>query len=448
MKKIFVSAGIAAIGAMSLHADEYAPDVTAMDASKVWSVNGTLRGFYDDNYATAPNGQKEGSAGFEFSPALSVIVPLQQTELGLRYTYGLYYYQQRENQGTDPIDQSHEADLWIDHAFTERLEGKLEDTFTSQQNPQLSSGPTALPYRAGGNNIQNTATATLHTEWTMLFSDDLGYQNTYVHYDQHGATTASFPVPPATVPPGVVSGATYGGLLDQDGNSIYLNLNYQYLPDLSFLVGYQFQLVNYLGNEPIAPNPLNATQFYYSNNRDQYSHTAYLGGQYTAIENLSLSVQAGFQYSDNFNLPSFDGQSSGSLQPYASIALTYTYMQGDYAQIGFTQSESSSATANPNVQNGSLTLYSEASVLYATINHQITPSLLASIVGHYQYSSFVSGNDDGGGQNWYSVGLNLSYTFNPHLSAEAGYNFDYLTAAGPLPGYTRNQVYLGVTATY
>src|SRR5580704_17446130 len=125
MKKIFVSAGIAAIGAMSLHADEYAPDVTATDATKTWSVNGTLRGFYDDNINTAPNGQKEGSGGFEFSPALSLILPLQQTELGLRYTYGLYYYQQRENQGSNPIDQSHEADLWIDHAFSQRWEGKI-----------------------------------------------------------------------------------------------------------------------------------------------------------------------------------------------------------------------------------------------------------------------------------------------------------------------------------
>jgi hypothetical protein len=440
MKKIFVSAGIAAIGAMSLHADEYAPDVTAVDASKIWSVSGTLRGFYDDNINTAPNGQKEGSGGFEFSPALSLILPLQQTELGLRYTYGLYYYQQRENQGSNPIDQSHQVNLWIDHAFTERWEGKVQDTFTSQQDPQLSSTPTALPYRTEGNNIQNVATASVHTEWTMLFSDDLGYQNTLVYYQQHGATEASI-----TANPG---GATYAGLLNQDGNSIYLNLNYQYLPDLSFLVGYQFGLVNYIGNEPIALNPLDPAEFYFSNSRDQYSHTLYAGGQYTAIEDLSLSVQAGFQYSDNYNLPSFDTQSPDSYQPYASIALTYNYLQGDYAQVGFTQSESSSATADPNAKNGSLTLYSEASVFYASINHQITPNLLASVIGHYQYSTYVSGNNNGQPQNWYSFGLNLSYAFNPYISAEAGYNFDYLTAAGPLAGYSRNQVYLGVTATY
>ena len=443
MKKIFVSAGLAALGATSLYAQTsstYAPDVTAMDATKPWAVSGTFRGFYDDNYNTAPNGSKQGSAGFEVSPSISILVPLQQTELGLRYTYGLYYYQKREDQGSNPIDQTQEADLWIDHAFTERWHGRVEDTFTMAQDPQLSSGPTALPYRAEGNNLQNIGTVTVHTDWAMLFSTDVGYQNTWVNYHQHGATAASFG-------PGG-SGSTYGGLLDQVGNSIWVNLNYQYLPDLSFLVGYQFGVINYTGNEPIAPNPFNPTQFYFSNNRDQYSHTIYVGGQYAATAALMFNAKVGFVYNDNYNLASFDTQSPDTYQPYANISVTYTYMEGDYAQLGFQQTQSSSATANPNATTGSLTIYNEASVLYASINHQITPYLLASIIGHYQYSTYVGGNNDGEGQSFYNLGLNLTYTFNPHFSADIGYNFDYLSSTVPLPGYSRNVGYVGFTATY
>src|ERR1700759_3685954 len=111
MKKTFVSAGIAALGVISLQASEYAPDVTAMDASKIWSVSGTLRGFYDSNYNTTP--KAVGSSGFEFSPSVSLVMPLQQTELGLRYTYGLYYYQKRQEQGSNPIDQTQDVDLWL-----------------------------------------------------------------------------------------------------------------------------------------------------------------------------------------------------------------------------------------------------------------------------------------------------------------------------------------------
>ena len=54
----------------------------------------SLRGFYDDNYTTAHTG-KQGSLGFEVNPSFNLNLPLQQTEIGLRYNYGLYYYQKR-----------------------------------------------------------------------------------------------------------------------------------------------------------------------------------------------------------------------------------------------------------------------------------------------------------------------------------------------------------------
>src|SRR5271156_5849545 len=99
MNKLFIiSMGLAAAGTTSLQA-AYAPDLNSMETSKIWSVAGTLRGFYDDNYSTSPNGQKQGSGGFEVSPSLQLSVPLQQTELAVKYTYGLYYYQARQNDG-------------------------------------------------------------------------------------------------------------------------------------------------------------------------------------------------------------------------------------------------------------------------------------------------------------------------------------------------------------
>src|SRR6516162_5826204 len=145
MKKLFVSAGLVALGAAHLHAaDEYAPDVTAMDASRIWSVSGTLRGFYDNNYTTAPT--PAYSWGWEFSPSVSLILPLQQTEIGLRYTYGLYWYQSRSRQGANPIDQTHSLNLWIDHAFSETWEAKVQDAFIYARVARLlARGP--FPYR-------------------------------------------------------------------------------------------------------------------------------------------------------------------------------------------------------------------------------------------------------------------------------------------------------------
>jgi hypothetical protein len=232
--------------------------------------------------------------------------------------------------------------------------------------------------------------------------------------------------------------------------AVWLNLNYQYLPNLSFLVGYQFGLSDYLGNEPIGIDPVTGN-FYFSDSRNEYSQYLYIGGKYSITANLSALVEAGAQYSDNYNLPSFDHQSATQFEPYANIALTYTYLPGDYAQLGFTESESSSDVAAPSASSG-LTLFEETSVLYASINHQITPKLLASIIGHYQYGAYQGGAFDSSAQAWYSLGLNLAYTFTPNFSAEVGYNYDDVTTggsgAGSVPGYTRNRVYIGVTATY
>lgn len=438
MKRIFVSASLVAIGAASLHADEYAPDFTAMDATKPWTVSGTLRGFYDDNFTTTPNGHKQGSAGFEFSPQGSVIVPLQQTELGLRYTYGLYYYQQREHQGNNPIDQTHQVDLWVDHAFNQRWEGKIQDTFTSQQDPQLTSSGTSLPYRAEGNNIQNVGTISAHTEWSMLFSSDLSYQNTWIDYHQHGATVSDLE-PPSLANPNP-KGATYAGLLNQIQHSIGVNFNYQYLPDLAFMAGYSFEWTDYTGDEPILLGPAGLSQVEYSKNRNLTSHTFKVGAEYAATANLSILAWAGVSYNDNYNLPSWDTESSTSLQPYVNIVATYTYLPGDYVQVGFSEGAASVATA--------AALYQQSAVFFASINHQITPKLTGSLIGHYQYSSYVGGSEDGVGQDWYTLGLNLAYAFTPWISADAGYNFYYLTSTRALRGYSRNIGYASVTLSY
>ncbi len=191
MKKFFVSMGLAAVGTAGLHA-AYAPDLGALSDTKLWSVSATLRGFYDDNYDTANSGlNPRGSYGFEVSPQLMLAVPLQQTELGLRDTYSMQYYQEREELNQNPIDQSDQLDLWVDHAFTERWQAKVMDTFVVGQEPQLltpNGSAESLPARVEGDNIVNTGTITLNTDWTRQFSTSLNYLNSFYDYRNSGAT--------------------------------------------------------------------------------------------------------------------------------------------------------------------------------------------------------------------------------------------------------------------
>ncbi len=407
----------------------------------MWRVSGTLRGFYDDNYETAPAGAKQGSFGFEVSPQLELNVPLQQTELGVRYTYGLYYYQKREDLGENPIDQTHQFDLWVDHAFTERWQGKVQDSFVMGQEPELINGGTL--HRTSGDNISNSGTLTLNTIWTRLFSTALNYRNTIIDYQNHGATDAD------VLPGG--RGASLAGELNRIDQSVSLDLQWLVAPETTAFVGGSLEWVNYTADEPIAPDyyaslrdPTAPRTYLNSDARDNRSYYGYVGVQRSVLANLSLTAKGGIQYTENYNDPS----DSTSLNPYADLSLIYTYLPGSYAQIGFTQSQNATDQVSPDPATGSFALDQESSTVYGSINHQLTSKLLGTVIGRWQHSIYNQGLYNNQADDYYSLGANLSYSFNKHLSAEAGYNFDDLVSKIPGNGYTRNRVYLGVTAAY
>jgi uncharacterized protein (PEP-CTERM system associated) len=162
------------------------------------------------------------------------------------------------------------------------------------------------------------------------------------------------------------------------------------------------------------------------------------------LENLSFTAKGGIQYSDNYN----DPFGATSLNPYADISLIYTYLPGCYAQAGFTQTQNATDQVSPDQSNGSIAMSTESSTVYASINHKLTPKLLGTVIGRWQHSVYNGGLYNNQADNYYSLGVNLSYSFTPHFSAEAGYNLDDVVSQIPGNGYTRNRVYLGVTAAY
>jgi hypothetical protein len=439
MKKLFVSVGLIAAGSASLQG-AYAPDWNSMEAS-MWRASGTLRGFYDDNYATASSGAKQGSLGFEVTPQLELNIPLQQTELGMRYAYGMYYYQKRADLGQDPIDQTHQFDLWLDHAFTERWQARMQDSFVIGQEPELLDPTnTSRPTRASGNNIRNTGSLTLNTTWTRLFSTSLNYQNSFFDYQEGGITEADL----AAGDP-----ASLAGILNRIEQSVSLDLRWIVGRETTAFLGGSYAWVNYTGNEPIAYNPIgfflgNGPLYYYSNSRDSRSYFGYFGLQRSMLANLSFIGKAGVQYTDNYN----DPLSTTSLNPYVDLSLIYTYLPGSYAQLGFTQTENATDQVALDNNTGRITLFTESSTVYTSLNHKLTPKLLGTIIGRWQHSVFSGGFYNKQANDYYNLGLNLSYTFNPHFSADVGYNFDDLVSKIPGYGYARNRVYLGVTAAY
>jgi hypothetical protein len=115
--------------------------------------------------------------------------------------------------------------------------------------------------------------------------------------------------------------------------------------------------------------------------------------------------------------------------------------------LGVTQSRNTTTLVQIN-SSGQITQDQESTVVYGSINQLLTPKLTGSLVGHYQYSVYNDGFYNSQSAEFYNLGVNLSYAFNRHFSSDLGYNFDWYTTPVPGQEYTRNRVYLGVTATY
>jgi hypothetical protein len=116
--------------------------------------------------------------------------------------------------------------------------------------------------------------------------------------------------------------------------------------------------------------------------------------------------------------------------------------------MGFYQSRNATDVTGSTAVGQQVTQDQNSSTVYGTINHAFSPRLIGSANGQVQYSKFYGGTVNGESQSWYSLGLNLMYVFNPHLSADIGYNYDDVTSITVQPGYNRNRVYVGVTGTY
>lgn len=473
MKKLFVSTGLAAIGLAGVQATY--GDGLDIVSPKAWSIDGTLRGFYDDNYDISNT--KRGSWGTEISPTVSLNVPLRQTDMGIRYTYGLYYYNDRDSLGLNPFDQSHQVDVWLDHAINERWKINFTDTFTYSQVPDLSLTPLGSPptnFRVNGDNIANHANISLDTQWTKLFGTSLHYGNDFYDYGNHGTTAANtafppplysgpyFPVPgnaafgnnPAMMASlaggGNGGGASLAGLLNRVEQNIGLDFSLTFSPETVLSFGYTYSWVNYIGNEPIAvfnyaANPLVSQSYVFgSSSRDGDSHGVHVSLMHQLTGNLSLDATIGASYSDNSNDPFSHSQ---VFSPTANISMSYTYLPGSYVQFGVTQAHNATDVVQPGA-DGSLTQYQDTTAVYADINHKITEKLMATLIGQYSFSRFQGGANNDNGDSLVNVGLNLTYQISRHFSADAGYNFDDLLSSLTARGFIRNRVYMGLSANY
>jgi hypothetical protein len=474
MKKIIISVGLAAAGTAAFQMKCAAQADSMETTPKDWNVSASLRGFYDDNYTTSVAGNRRGSAGAEFSPTVSASVPYTQTEIGFLYSYDLQYYQERNDLGQNPYDQSHMFNLWVDHSFNERWQAKFNDSFVVGQEPELlqagSAGASPTYQRLEGNNIANNASIQVNHDLSREFSVQATYANYFADYSQKGAGLVLGGVGALANEEDYLSfdginhsnQSSYAGELNRDQNSIDLEFQWHLAPETMVGFGYQFIDVDYTGNEPIAgfqPEPDGG--FYkgsalYSKSRDNYSHIGYLLAQHNILPNLVAAAKAGIQYVDYYNSvnpyninPTTIGTTMGStsVSPYADVSLIYTYIPGCNAQVGFTQMRNATDVTSVDA-NGKETLDQESSSVHASINHHFTPKFLGSVIASWTASTFNGGADNNQTDKDLGLGLSANYTITRNISGEIDYNYDDLQSGIVGRGYYRNRISLGLSVAY
>ncbi|MHB8522008.1 MAG: outer membrane beta-barrel protein [Limisphaerales bacterium] len=428
MKKIITSTTLAALGAASLQA-AYAPGLTAVQSSKPWSVSAAVRGFYDDNYDTRPSnptdglGAKRGSYGVDINPSFSLNFPLEQTYIGLSYSYDLLYYADRVN---NDADHQHQAQFKLSHQFSPHYKLDVNDSFVDSQQPELlvpSSGLIANPLvvgRGNMNNIMNAGSIKFSADLTETLASEVSYANTLYVYDNHG--------------PG-----SFSALLDRMEHLGMVDLRWSVLPTTVALLGYQYGFIDQTSNDLLTPAGPAA------NVRNSESHYVFVGVDQNFTTQLNGSVRVGGEYTQYPNAPA--GAQQSAITPYADANLTYTYNPGSYVQVGARHQR------NPTYLGflpGSAVplMDSEATAAYVALNHRITGKLTGNVMANYQNSVYhVPGVSDKA-DNYFSVTLDLAYQINQFLAADVNYTFYRLDSDLPNTSFTRNLIFLGVRASY
>ena len=427
MKKIVASVGLIAVGASSVHTAAGA--ALSGEAPKPWSVSATLRGFYDDNVNTSPYGSpKQQVWGYQVSPGINLNWSGQQTTFTLGYLYTFLYYDTTPAGQTQKYDQNQQFNAVLNHAFSERYSISVADSFVLGQEPDLLRSGAALDsfQRVPGDNIRNDGQIKFDAQITPVFGAEIGYENAFFKYADD--TVIIFPFQ-----------ASSAGLLNRIENYIHLDGRWTIQPETIGVLGYKYARKDYTADQVIG---FDTSNIYMSDSRNYYSHYGYIGADHIFRPDFSGSIRVGASYSDYYNEP---GQPS-QVNPYLQASLQYTYLPECSFSIGVSVDQNS--TDMFSAENGSITTSAQSQTVYGTITHKLASKIYGSATAQFQNSRFIGGSLNDENEQYFLAGLNLEYRFNPHLSANIGYNFDSLNSEVPNRSFDRNRAYVGVTASY
>jgi hypothetical protein len=438
MKKIALSVGAIAIGAGVVHAAE-SSTLNQYQQTKAWSVQASLRGFYDDNIGTQPKGGEVDSFGIQFNPSINYGHAGEQTSFNLGYSLSARFYEEAIPGRTDKEDFTHTFEADLSHAFSPRLSLYASEAFIIGQEPDVLRDP-AGTIRQQGDNMRNFFNVDLELGVTELLGFQFGYGNSWFDYDDEAG---------AQPPLSLVTAPSSSGLLDRMEHVVNIDSQWKLSPQTVGIIGYAFSHTGFDGDETIAGFVDDPATEVLSEDRDSRGHTLYVGAQHIFSPTLSGNVKIGGQYYDYINDPANESQWS----PYLQGGLTYKYQEATTFDVGFSYSRTAANESGSSLGGGGLNTSfvrdTEMAMLYATFKRQLTERLTGSLGATFQDATYnATGPLDGDGFLYTQLSANLNYKINPTWSASASYHYDDMDSDLSGRSYDRNRVHLGVTAGF
>lgn len=420
MKNILTTAGLAAVAVVGFETTCAAQAVT-VDDSKWWSVNAALRGFYDDNYLTAPKDLERDSFGFEVRPGFDLGHKGESHLIKLSTVYSGRWYEDRDDEAWD---HSVLTDLAGEYQLTENHVLRLNDTFTYTSEGTLldQNGVITTPVRSDGSNIKNLGHLRYIGQLTRLFGIEIGYQNMMYDFDQEGV-------------------GSYSAILDRMEHLMRAETRWTLTPTVAGILGYYYEIVDFSGDEAIAVGSP-----FQSDVRNSTSHYIVAGADYTVSPHCFISLRGGAQNVTYDNMPDEPDEWNG----FGDVNTTFEYAEGSYFRVGgrYGRNRTDVVSATTPTTVDQLTLDQETVTVYGMVSHKITEVLTARASGQIQYGEFNGGGFGNDAEALYLIGLSLSYDINQYLAVETGYNYDRLDADLSTRTYGRNRVFLGVRGQF
>jgi len=376
----------------------------AANTHKFYTFSVELRETYDDNVGTSDT-NKQSALETSLAPSVLVDFPMGNTEFSAGYTFTGTYYSQTAGTGKN-LQYSHIFTANFKHDFSERFSLNLADSLIDSPDPNLY-GTTGTPYR-NGQNLSNAFNGGLSAQWTPILGTQTTYANTIVRYLNNPDEAAA---------------------QDNEQNTVSQTFSFTVVPTFSVNFGGIFDTINY------DQNP-----------RGYDSYTGFIGGSWTALPNLTLSLRVGGSYTLTDQL-----QADGTLATQSQVA-PYVDLSGSW-QIG----QRSSLTADyshettPSDYFGSNA--AESDRVSATFNYLVTTQLSTHLQLAYTYSD-ISGADlyFGGTPSYtetvYSGDVGASYNFIKYFSLNFDINVSGVSSEIAGRDYNRDQVSFGVRGTY